>query len=206
MPDRSDPSGRRVVVVGNLTIDDVVLADGSTLMATLGGNSVHTAAAAAACGADVVLVARRGEDFPAEAFTRLQRAGVDTAYVVDVAGPTVRNWVIYEADGRRHWVYRTPVGRSAEVAPLPRDVVPAVPGARVVHVAAMPLANAEGLVREVRKLAPGALVTLDTHEDWGVEPAPRVLALAATVDLFEPSLEELQALTGEGTAPGGLRA
>ena len=32
-----------VVVVGNLTIDDVVLPDGTTLMAPLGGNSVHSA-------------------------------------------------------------------------------------------------------------------------------------------------------------------
>jgi sugar/nucleoside kinase (ribokinase family)/fructoselysine-6-P-deglycase FrlB-like protein len=195
-----------VVVVGNLTIDDVVLADGTTLMATLGGNSVHTAAAATACGATVALVARRGEDFPAEAFERLATAGADTTYVVDVLGPTVRNWVIYEPDGRRHWVYRTPAGRSAEVAPLPGDVTPAVAGARVVHVAAMPLDHAEDIVAEVRRVEPAALVTLDTHEGWATEPAARVLALAGAVDLFEPSLEELQALTGDHTPSGGLRA
>jgi sugar/nucleoside kinase (ribokinase family)/fructoselysine-6-P-deglycase FrlB-like protein len=205
-PALSDPTHARVVVVGNLTIDDVVLADGRTLMATLGGNSVHTAAASAACGADVVLVARRGEDFPADAFETLQQSGVDTTYVVDVEGPTVRNWVIYEPDGRRHWVYRTPVGRSAEVAPLPADVAPALQGARVVHVAAMSLANAEAVVSHVRRLAPEAVITLDTHEGWADEPAARVLALAAVVDLFEPSLEELQALTGDRTPVGGLQA
>ncbi|MBO0843876.1 MAG: SIS domain-containing protein [Nocardioides sp.] len=208
MKNTPDPSGHsgRVVVVGNLTIDDVVLADGTTLMATLGGNSVHTAAAAAACGAPVALVARRGEDFPADAFTRLQTAGVDTTGVVDIPGPTVRNWVIYEPDGRRHWVYRTPAIRSAEVAPLPADVAATARDARVVHVAAMPLANAEAVVDQVRRTTPDALVTLDTHEGWADEPPTRVLALAASVDLFEPSLEELQALTGDATATGGLRA
>jgi sugar/nucleoside kinase (ribokinase family)/fructoselysine-6-P-deglycase FrlB-like protein len=197
---------REVVVVGNLTIDDVVLADGTTLMATLGGNSVHTAASAAACGAQVALVARRGEDFPDDAFDRLEAVGVDTAHVVQVLGPTVRNWVIYEADGRRHWVYRTPPTRSREVAPLPADVAPAVHGAQVVHVAAMPLANAEAVVAEVRRVNDGAVVTLDTHEGWADEPAARVLALARAVDLFAPSLEELQALTGDRTPAGGLRA
>jgi sugar/nucleoside kinase (ribokinase family) len=196
----------RVVVVGNLTIDDVVLADGTTMMETLGGNSVHAAAAAAACGARVALVARRGADFPADAFQRLERVGVDTTHVVDIDGPTVRNWVIYEPDGRRHWVYRTPIGRSLDVAPLPADVAPALGGARVVHVAAMPLANAEAVVGEVRRLAPQTVITLDTHEDWAGESAARVLALAAAVDLFEPSLEELQALTGQDTPTGGLRA
>ncbi len=203
LPAATDPE---VVVVGNLTIDDVVLPDGTTLMATLGGNSVHAAAAAAACGAHVALVARRGEDFPAEAFERLHRAGVDTAHVVDVLGPTVRNWVIYEPDGRRHWVYRTPLARSAEVAPMPADITPTLRGAHVVHVAAMPLGNAEAVVAEVRRAAPDAIVTLDTHEGWADEPPARVLALAGAVDLFEPSLEELQALTGDHTPTGGLRA
>src|SRR4051794_16816123 len=175
-------------------------------MATLGGNSVHTASAVTACGARAVLVARRGEDFPAEAFEQLTAAGADTTYVVDVLGPTVRNWVIYEPDGRRHWVYRTPAGRSTEVAPLPADVAPAVPGSRVVHIAAMPLANAEAIVAEVRRVEPAAVITLDTHEGWASEPAARVLALAGAVDLFEPSLEELQALTGDHTPSGGLRA
>lgn len=195
-----------VVVVGNLTIDDVVLADGTTMMATLGGNSVHAAAAATACGAHVALVARRGEDFPTEAFRRLTAAGADTTYVVDVLGPTVRNWVIYEPDGRRHWVYRTPASRSAEVAPVPADVAPAVAGAQVVHVAAMPLANAEAIVAEVRRVEPRAVITLDTHEGWAAEPAARVLALARAVDLFEPSLEELRDLTGDHTPTGGLRS
>lgn len=194
----------RVVVVGNLTIDDVVLPDGTTLMGTLGGNSVHTAAAALTAGAAVTLVARRGEDFPAQAWQRLTAAGVDLTHVVDVPGPTVQNWVIYEPDGRRHWVYRTPAARSGEIAPRPEDITAAVEGAAVVHVAAMPLAHAEAVVEEVRRAAPAALVTLDTHEAWAGEDRERVLALAATIDLFEPSLEELRDLTGTTTVGEGL--
>jgi sugar/nucleoside kinase (ribokinase family)/fructoselysine-6-P-deglycase FrlB-like protein len=196
----------RVVVVGNLTIDDVVLADGTTLMGSLGGNSVHTSAAALVCGVAVTLVARRGEDFPAEAAGRLAAAGIDLDHVVDVPGPTVRNWVIYEPDGRRHWVYRTAVSRSAEVAPHPEDVTSAVPGAAVVHVAAMPLGHAEAVVAEVRRVAPEAVITLDTHEGWADEPHDRLMSLAGAIDLFEPSLEELRDLTGTKTPSDGLAA
>src|SRR5438034_374043 len=35
-----------VIIIGNLTIDDVIQADGSSQMGTLGGNSVHATAAA----------------------------------------------------------------------------------------------------------------------------------------------------------------
>ena len=186
-----------VIIVGNLTIDDVIQPDGSSQMGTLGGNTVHAAAAALTWTGEVGVVARCGADFPAAALSRLRSAGADTAGLRPVDGPTVRNWVIYEADGTRTWVYRTPRGRSAEVAPRPADVPAAwlerTP-APVVHVAAMPLAAAAALVRFVRERAPEAVITLDTHEDWR-DDAP-VLEAARLVDVFVPSREELAALAG----------
>jgi sugar/nucleoside kinase (ribokinase family)/fructoselysine-6-P-deglycase FrlB-like protein len=186
-----------VVVVGNLTIDDVVLADGSTRMASLGGNSVHTATAVLVNGAAASLVARKGEDFPDSALDQLAGAGVDLTSVRAVPGPTVRNWVIYEADGRRRWLYRTDPGRSGEVAPTPDDVAPGlVERADVVHVAAMPLPNAEQLVKAIRERNHGVMILLDTHEDWVTGYEPRLLELARQVDVFVPSIEELAPLTG----------
>ena len=203
----SPPASELVLVIGNLTIDDVVLPDGSTHMATLGGNSVHAATAVVTAGAGAALVARRGEDFPPGALTALAGAGIDLAGLTDIPGPTVRNWVVYEADGRRHWLYRTPPERSAEVAPEPADLDPALlRRAAVVHVAAMPLGNAERIVAHVRRQAPGALVTVDTHESWDAGVAGRVLALARQASLFVPSLAELAELTGAGDPAGGLRA
>src|SRR5580658_505146 len=93
-----------VVVVGNMTIDDVVHANGETTMASPGGNTLHTAAGARIWGVPVGVVARVGADFPKAALERLGNAGVDTGGLRWVAGPTVRNWVIYEVDGRRSWV------------------------------------------------------------------------------------------------------
>lgn len=190
-------TGRPVIIVGNLTIDDVIQPDGSSQMGTLGGNTVHAAAAALTWTGEVGVVARCGTDFPAAALARLREAGADTAGLRPIDGPTVRNWVIYEADGTRTWVYRTPRGRSAEVAPQPSDVPSAwlerTP-APVVHVAAMPLPAATALVRSVRERAPRAVITLDTHEDW-----PRggeVLEVGRLVDVFIPSREELSTLVG----------
>jgi len=208
---QSQPVGGRranlVVVVGNLTIDDVVLPTGVTRMSTLGGNSVHAATAVITAGASAALVARKGEDFPAAALTALTAAGVDLSGLVEIVGPTVRNWVVYEEDGRRHWLYRTPPERSEQVAPEPSDFGDALLGqAAVVHVAAMPLAHAERIVAHVRRRAPGAAITLDTHESWDSGVADRVLALASSVDVFVPSQEELTALVGAESPVSGLRA
>jgi len=198
----SAAGARPVIIVGNLTIDDVIQPDGSSQMGTLGGNSVHACAAALTWVGGAGIVARCGADFPARAIGRLREAGADTGGIRPIDGPTVRNWVIYEADGSRNWVYRTPPGRSAEVAPQPGDIPAAWldrEPAPVVHVAAMPLAAAAAIVRSVRGRAGGAAITLDTHEGW--RRGADVLDTARLVDVFLPSREELAELVGYDDPP-----
>ena len=188
-----------VIVIGNLTIDDVVHASGETTMASPGGNTIHAATAANVWGVRVGLVARLGSDFPDEALSRLRSAGLETAGMRPVEGPTVRNWVIYEHDGRRTWVYRTPPERRVEVAPRPDDVPDAwLQGAAhppVVHIAAMPFDAAIRMVEHVRGRLSRAVITLDTHEAWNAR-RNEVLDLARRVDVFLPSHEELEATLG----------
>jgi sugar/nucleoside kinase (ribokinase family)/fructoselysine-6-P-deglycase FrlB-like protein len=188
-----------VIVIGNLTIDDVVHASGETTMASPGGNTIHAATAANVWGVRVGLVARLGSDFPDEALRRLRSAGLETAGMRPVEGPTVRNWVIYEHDGRRTWVYRTPSERRVEVAPRPDDVPDAwLQGAAhppVVHIAAMPFDAAVRMVEHVRGRLSRAVITLDTHEAWDAR-RNEVLDLARRVDVFLPSHEELEATLG----------
>lgn len=189
-----------VVVIGNLTIDDVVQPDGETMMASLGGNTIYAAAAARIWGVSVGLVARVGADFPPEVLGRLRDADLDISGLRSIEGPTVRNWVIYERDGRRSWVYRTPPERRLEVAPDPGDIpaawLPTQPGHPVVvHVAAMPFEAATRFVKHLRSGGRQATVTLDTHEAWDVG-REEVVALARGVDVFVPSREELAVLLG----------
>ncbi|HEX9548423.1 MAG TPA: hypothetical protein VF942_13870, partial [Acidimicrobiales bacterium] len=151
----------RVIAVGDLTLDDVVMPDGTTHMASIGGDCLYAALGARLWEPSVGIVTRRGDDFPGDAWTGLQKLGICLDGVVDIPGPTVRNWIIYEADGRRHWVYRTPPGRATEVAVRPEDIPESwlsVLPAPVVHVAAIPIDAAERIVDSVRRLAPDATV------------------------------------------------
>jgi sugar/nucleoside kinase (ribokinase family)/fructoselysine-6-P-deglycase FrlB-like protein len=186
-----------VVVVGNLTIDDVVHANGETNMASPGGNTIHAATAAALWGTRVGAVARLGSDFPRSALERLKAAGLDLEGLRPIEGPTVRNWVIYEVDGRRDWIYRTPPERRFEVAPQPEDTPAGWTAPQVVHVAAMPFDAAVLIVDSFRDSADRPLITLDTHEDWTDEAAQdEIIALARRVDVFAPSHGELAAIIG----------
>src|SRR5713226_2321646 len=189
----------RVIVVGNLTIDDVVLPDGTTRMSSVGGNSLYTALGVRLWQPRVGLVTRRGEDFPRDLTAVLHSLGVATDGVVDIPGPTVRNWVVYETNGERHWIYRTPRERSREVAVQASDLPVQwleVEPPPVVHITAMPLDAAEVIVDTVRRISPRAIITLDTHEDYVVDYRQRLRALAARVDAFLPSRSELADLVG----------
>jgi ribokinase len=189
----------RVVVVGNLTIDDVVLPDGTVRMASVGGNSLYTALGARLWQPRVGIVTRRGEDFPGDLASELGALGIAADGIVAIPGPTVRNWVVYEDNGDRHWLYRTPRERSREVAVQPTDLPASwldVDPPPVVHIAAMPLDAAEGIVDAVRRAAPQAIITLDTHEDYVADYRQRLRALASRVDAFLPSRSELADLVG----------
>src|ERR1700746_3528348 len=60
-----------VIVVGNLTVDDVVHPNGETTMASPGGNTIYAATGALIWGPSVGVVARGGTDFPGAALHRL---------------------------------------------------------------------------------------------------------------------------------------
>jgi fructoselysine-6-P-deglycase FrlB-like protein/sugar/nucleoside kinase (ribokinase family) len=198
----------RVIVVGDLTLDDVVLSDGTTHMASIGGDCLYAALGARLWEPHLGIVTRRGDDFPRDRLSDLENLGLCLDGVVDVPGPTIRNWVIYETDGRRTWIYRTAPSRPVEVAVHPEDLPPSWLSQQpspVVHVAAMPIEAAERIVESVRRQAPGAVILLDTHEDYVRGYRDRLLRLAASVDVFLPSREELVDLVGFDDPPRALR-
>ncbi|HWF74878.1 MAG TPA: PfkB family carbohydrate kinase [Solirubrobacteraceae bacterium] len=188
-----------VIVIGNLTLDDVVLPDGTTHMGVIGGASLYAALGARLWRADIGLVARRGEDFPPQHLDRLRALGLALDGVNDIPGPTLRNWIVYESDGRRHGIFRTPPERPLEVAARPQDIPAGWLAAERpphVHVAAMRTDAAEALVDRLRRDAPSCVITLDTHGEYVADYRERLLALAAKVDAFMPSREELAVLVG----------
>src|SRR5437899_12304857 len=77
----------RVIVVGNLTIDDVVLPDGTTQMSSVGGNSLYTALGVRLWQPRVGLVTRGGADFRRDRISMRHGLGMATGGLVDIPGP-----------------------------------------------------------------------------------------------------------------------
>jgi len=201
-----NPTPPRVIVVGNVTLEDVIHPDGTTNLGAVGGNSLYAALGARLWAEHVGVVTRLGEDVVQPSLRELAQAGVADG-TTSIPGPAARYWVLYETDGTRRYVSRTPPERYLEVAPRPEDLpqqwLTAEP-APVLHLAAMPLAAAEAIVGAVRVAAPAIRITLDTHEDWRHDTRARVFALAGQVDCFAPSREELAELLGYDDPPRAI--
>ena len=185
-----------VVILGQLSIDDVVLPDGLTSMAACGGDATYAALSASIWTTQVGVVAPAGVDFPRTHLTRLRELNLDLAGVNDRPGPAIRYWVIYEADGRRRWLQRSPESAFVETAPTPDDVPSAFRRSSAYHIAAMPLDAVERLVAAIRQWAPDAVLTLDTHEDQVAGFQNRIAALLPRVTVFIPSREEVASWFG----------
>jgi ribokinase len=90
------------VVCGNLTIDDVVTADGAVAADQCGGNGLFAALGMWLWQESVGLVAGAGTDYPGAWLEQLAQAGIDTAGVYAVPEPhALRSRVFYREDGSR---------------------------------------------------------------------------------------------------------
>jgi ribokinase len=180
-------------VLGNLTIDDVVMPDGTTAMGLCGGNAIYASLGARLWEEQVGLAARIGPDFPHHLQT-LQDAGVKLA-LTEVVEPSIHNWALYESDGERRFINWVSSGSHLDQSIRPEELPAVMGAARGWHVAPMPLSVQSALVgslaaREV------PVVALDPHEDYIPGHTDELLALLPSVTLFLPSRREAEILYG----------
>lgn len=102
----TESSPPRLVGIGAVFVDDIVLPDGQTHMAQLGGGVTHALMGAAIWGERPGVVALAGRGLPAEAAAILERH-FDTRGLITVEHPQARAWQVFEADGTRRELYRS---------------------------------------------------------------------------------------------------
>jgi sugar/nucleoside kinase (ribokinase family) len=190
-------------VIGNLTIDDVVLPDGTTSMGMCGGNAIYAALGGRMWSDSVGLSARIGPDFPRSNIRALAAAGVRLD-LVEVQAPTIHNWALYESPDHRQFVMRLDSGSHAEQSVVPHEVSSHAASARVCHIAPMPLERQVALVRHFAPCSP--LVSLDPHDEYIAGAQDELMGLLRLVDVFLPSRKEAALLYGRDDPVAAARA
>jgi sugar/nucleoside kinase (ribokinase family) len=158
--------------LGNLLVDDVVLADGVTRMGQAGGALLYCALGATLWGARPGLASVVGTDYPADVLAALQQRGADLGGVRALDGPGVRTWLLYEGQVRR-LIHRLGCPTHEEVSPQPALIPEAWRSAPAFHLAPMPFDVQRALIRSLREqqrpflsIDPHLPITDETLDDW----------------------------------------
>lgn len=188
-------------VLGNICIDDLVYADGSTLWRVPGGNAVYAGLGMAVWGERPEIVAPVGPEYPTA--TLGDRVDLTHCRALD---RTLRDWGLYEDDGSRTFVFRAQTRNWREFCPTLADIE-RVAGSYV-HLAPMPtklqIAFSQTLRERGVKLVS---VDIDDHELVPVSERDREewVSFLANVDLFFPSRQDVEALLPGRSMPDALR-
>ena len=178
-----------IVLLGNLLVDDVVFADGTTRMGQAGGALLYGALGATLWQSRPGLVSVLGDDYPAQALEKLQQRGVDLAGVQPLGRPGVRTWLLYEGDARR-LIHRLGCPTHEEVSPSPALIPSEWTAARAFHLAPMPFDVQREWLTALRAHRP-AFISIDPHLPVTEETLHEWRKALADADAFFPGEDEL---------------
>lgn len=182
-----------LVLAGNLLVDDIVLANGTTLLGEPGGAVLHAGLAANLWGCRVGLLSVVGTDYPEATLDALASRGIDLAGVRGLGRTGGRAWLLHEPSARRI-IHHLDGPSHADVSPTPADLPAAWRAARGIHLAPMPLERQYELARCVaaRDMHSRPFVSLDPFEIVRDESACRWREPLGLVDALFAGEDDLR--------------
>jgi sugar/nucleoside kinase (ribokinase family) len=182
----------RLVGVGAVFIDDIVLPTGQTYMGQLGGGVVHALMGAAVWGERPGINALVGEGLPDEALARLE-ANLDTSGIVQLNMPQARAWQLFEEDGTRRELYRVPDARPFIAGAQPEHLPTYYQEAEAFYL----LQGFEG-IREWRQVVKGITLwePLQQIMQHGARGAIKSVLQDCRIGILSPNLVETRAVYG----------
>ena len=178
-----------IVLLGNLLVDDVVFADGTTRMGQAGGALLYGALGATLWESRPGLVSVVGDDYPAHALENLWQRGVDLTAVRRLGRSGVRTWLLYEGQVRR-LIHRLGCPTHEDVSPRAADIPSKWIAARAFHLAPMPFDVQRALLTALRAQT-GAFISIDPHRPITEETLHEWRETVANADAFLPGEDEL---------------
>jgi sugar/nucleoside kinase (ribokinase family) len=179
-----------IVLLGNLLVDDVVLADGTTRMGQAGGALLYGALGATVWDARPGLVSVLGDDYPADVLATLQRRGADLRGVQAFGRSGVRTWLLYEGHVRR-LIHRLGCPTHEEVSPGPELIPSEWSGTPAFHLAPMPFDVQRRLLTSLSR-EPGRFISIDPHLEVDERTLGDWREVLAHADAFFPGEDELR--------------
>jgi sugar/nucleoside kinase (ribokinase family) len=193
------PPAPDLIVVGQITIDDVVPATPGPWTRQMGGSSLY-AVAGARQWLDPVrigLVARVGQDYPFDVERVLRGAGIRSMALSVFPAPHLLEWLIYESDGSRRSLPRNAellqIGAEGALSepdsslakPLLQKLLEIAPSAAQIPAAWLP-ASALHLCPQVGERHQQTIAAMRERVRWiSVDPSPHYARQADVPELAQ---------------------
>lgn len=184
------PERLNMVVIGQLTLDDVVLFDQPALLDSPGGAGLYALAGTYLWDAnDVGFVTRAGNDYDLQALIAQTGGNIDYAGINQVDAPSIHIWNMFDRKGHRYFIKQRWGSDDDLMGVLPEHMPESYKTCQNFLVAAYPL---DWQSEMIRSLPVEKLVQADPHFQ-GVYPRYHALwdELFPHIDIFLPSEEEL---------------
>jgi len=190
-----------LITLSNIIIDDIVLWDGRTLMATPGGAGTHALVGMRVWvnpDEPLGIGAWVGPDFDADQRKVMTQLAADLGGLLTRADPSARAWQIIEQDDRRHEIFRTDLGVFARNMPNPLELPARYWAARGMHL----MGNNSVLefsetVAAIKRLAPQAVLVAEPSPEQVSAPLVAYQHLLPNLSVFSPDIDHARRLTGQ---------
>lgn len=196
-----------IVTVGWLTIDDIVLPDGTYQRGVVGGGALYSAVGARLWNDDVGVHSVTGEAVFADVIARIRDAGLDAGGINAIPGRGLELWLLHENERDKQQVPKLASASAAEMdrgrAPLPD----AFRSARGFHIAPQTPGGSFANLASLSRLPQRPIVTLDLLADAYVDAKQYAdTGFLDGLTAFLPSREEVERLWRPADLAGWVRA
>src|SRR5262245_49256071 len=185
--------------IGNISIDDLVFADGTTMWCVPGGNAIYCSLGMSVWGERPAVVAPVGPEYPVEQLGDR----IDLSHCRPIER-TLRDWGLYEEDGTRHFTFRSTTRNWVDFCPTVEDLGNRPHGH--CHLAPLPW-NLQITLAQALRARGARLISVDPDDRYlSSVPAEDVKRLLGLVDMFMPSRQDAAAMFPGRTPRDALRA
>lgn len=187
--------GEFFLSIGIVLVDDIILPNGESRMARLGGGASHAIMGMRLWAERVGLVSPIGQNFPEELRDQLGSL-FDLQGVLENTVPSPRAWMVYEEDGSRHEVFRTDPEQMIDMLVKPGEYPDDYKKAKGIHLHCA-AEDVAGWV-EFLKSRGNPVILWEPWDRMMVKENRELFHQnASLVDVVSPNLNEGRLLTGE---------
>ena len=195
-----------ITTIGWLTIDDIVLTDGTCRQGVRGGGALYSAVGAHLWNPKVGLHSVAGKPYYSDTCNQIKARGIDTSSIKCSEGNGLELWLLHENEVHKQQIPKLSSSNALDLD-IDRGPVAGVHAqAKGFHIAPQGPASSVANARHLASLDHSPLITMDILADDFIDSsAYRDLSFLQHITAFMPSEAEIARIWGPSSIEGWLK-